>query len=420
MILQDGDEPTRGGQRAVERGDGAGAAVGYTLADVQTTGLILGAVRRGGQLAILALGRHPRLAVELAGGGGAQIAGGGVDHAVRHLHLGEHLLLHGQQALVLLVGVLLTGVNEHLHLVELVDADDAGRVLAGGAGLAAVAGAPAAVAQRAVGQIQDLVLMHAGERHLGGADQVLVVRLAQAVDLIGMGVEEAGAAHDLGAHQRRGDGQREAVGLGLVDGHGQHGDLQARHGAAQEVEAGAGDLSAAAGVDAGHQRAERHMVLRLEALRREVARGADLLDDHVVVLAALRRLGLDDVRQLPHGGGVFLGRGVGRGLELGDLLAELLGLGDQRGLLVRRRGGDLLADLLLLGAGGLELLERGAAHLVGAQHLVHQLNGLAALALGFAHHIGMFTDELDIKHGSQTSAASRHWPPTVRHACRYR
>ena len=79
--------------------------------------------------------------------------------------------------------------------------------------------------------------MHAGERHLGGADQVLVVRLAQAVDLIGVGVEEAGAAHDLGAHQRGGDGQREAVGLGLVDGHGQHGDLHARHGATQEVEA---------------------------------------------------------------------------------------------------------------------------------------------------------------------------------------
>ena len=79
-----------------------------------------------------------------------------------------------------------------------------------------------------------------------------------------------------------------------------------------------------------------------------------------------------------------------------------------------------LPDLLLLGAGGLELLERAAAHLVGAQHLVHELDGLAALALGFAHHIGMFTDELDIKHGSKTSAASRHWPPTVRHACRYR
>ena len=110
----------------------------------------------GGELAVAALGRDPRLGVELAGCGGAEIAGGGVDDAVRHLDLGEHLLLHAQQVLVLLVGVLLLGVDEHLHLVELVHADDAGGVLACCAGFTAVAGAPAAVAQRAVLKVQDL------------------------------------------------------------------------------------------------------------------------------------------------------------------------------------------------------------------------------------------------------------------------
>ena len=98
--------------------------------------------------------------------------------------------------------------------------------------------------------------MHAGERHLGGADQVLLVGLAQAVDLIGVGVQEAGAAHHFRAHQRRGDGEREAVLLGLVHGHGEHGDLHAGDHAAQEVEAGAADLDAAAHVDAGHAGAE--------------------------------------------------------------------------------------------------------------------------------------------------------------------
>ena len=103
-----------------------------------------------------------------------------------------------------------------------------GSILACGTGLAAVAGGPTAVAQRAVAEVEDLVLVHAGERHFGSADQVLVIGLAQTVDLVGVGVQEAGAAHDLGAHQRRGDGQREAVLFGLVHGHGEHGYLPVR------------------------------------------------------------------------------------------------------------------------------------------------------------------------------------------------
>ena len=43
---------------------------------------------------------------------------------------------------------------------------------------------------------------------------------------------------------------------------------------------------------------ELDVVARLEALGREVARGADLLEHHVVVLAADRHAGLDEVRQL--------------------------------------------------------------------------------------------------------------------------
>ena len=250
--------------------------------------------------------------------------------------------------------------------------------------------------------------MHAGERHLGGADQVLLVRLAKTVDLVGVGVEEAGAGHDLGTHQRRGDGEHEAVLLGLIDGHGQHGDLHAGDRAAQEVEAGAADLDAAAHVDTGHAGAEGQVVFRLEAFGREVAGLADLLDDNVIVLAAFRGLGFDDVRQLPHGGGVFLGGGVRGGLVFGDLGGQLLGLRDQRGLLIGGRGGDLLADLLLLGAGLLELLERGATGLVGAQHLVDQFDGFAALALGFLDNVSMFANELNIKHVPNTTAVSRH------------
>ena len=313
---------------------------------------------------------------------------------------------------MLLVGVLLLGVNEHLHLVELVDADDAGSILACGTGLAAVAGGPTAVAQRAVAEVEDLVLVHAGERHFGSADQVLVIGLAQTVDLVGVGVQEAGAAHDLGAHERRGDGQREAVLFGLVHGHGEHGNLHAGHLATQEIEAGAADLDAAAHVDAGHAGAEGQVVLGLEAFGREVANLANLLDDHVVILAAFGSFGLHDVGELPHGGGVFLGCGIGLGLVFGDLLGQFLGLGDELGLLVRRGGGDLLADFLLLGASLFEGLQRLTTCGVGGEHFVDELHGLAALALGFLDDIGVFTDELNIKHGHQTSRVSRHrqWP----------
>ena len=250
--------------------------------------------------------------------------------------------------------------------------------------------------------------MHAGERHFGGADQILVVRLAQAVDFVGVGVEEAGAAHYFRTHQRRGDGQGEAMFLGLVDGHGEHCDLHAGHLAAQEVEAGAADLHAALHIDTGHAAAERQVVLRLEAFGCEITDLADLLDHDVVVLATFRSFRLDDVGQLPHGGGVFLGCGVGCGLVFGDLLGEFLGCGDQLGLFVGGGGGDLLADLLLLRAGSFEFLQRGTANLVGAQHLVDQFDRFATLTLGFLDNVSMFTNELNIKHASQPSAESRH------------
>jgi hypothetical protein len=64
-------------------------------------------------------------------------------------------------------------VGEHLDLVELVHPDDAAGVLAVAAGLAAEAGREAGVAQRQL--VDDLAGVEAGERHLGGADEVEVV-----------------------------------------------------------------------------------------------------------------------------------------------------------------------------------------------------------------------------------------------------
>lgn len=73
VVLEDSNQPTGGGQRTVQRGNGAGTAIFHTFANVQTTRLVFGAVGGGGQLAVAALGRNPSLAVELTSRGGAQI-----------------------------------------------------------------------------------------------------------------------------------------------------------------------------------------------------------------------------------------------------------------------------------------------------------------------------------------------------------
>src|SRR3954452_11225189 len=154
VVLQDGDEPARRAERAVEcRHRARARAARVALPGVQPARLVRGAVRGRRELAVLALRRHPRLAVELAGCRATEIAGRGVDDAVGHLDLGQHLALPPEQALVLGLGVLGTAVAEHLDLVELVDADDAAGVLAVRSGLAAVAGRPAGIPLRALRQV---------------------------------------------------------------------------------------------------------------------------------------------------------------------------------------------------------------------------------------------------------------------------
>ena len=106
------------------------------------------------------------------------------------------LLLDREQPLVLGARLVGRARSEHLDLVELVHAEDAARVLAGGAGLAAEAGREAGVAERQRRRVEDLAGVQRGQRDLRGADQVQVV-LGQAVDLLlGVG-QEAGAVQRL-------------------------------------------------------------------------------------------------------------------------------------------------------------------------------------------------------------------------------
>ena len=99
---------------------------------------------------------------------------------------------------------------EHLHLVELVHAEDPARVFPGRAGLAAEAGREAGVAQRQPLGLEDLLGVQRRERDLGGADEEQLV-LRQRVDLLlGVG-QEAGPVQRLLAHEHRRDHRLEAM-----------------------------------------------------------------------------------------------------------------------------------------------------------------------------------------------------------------
>ena len=160
------------------------------------------------------------------------------------------------------LGLLRRAVDEPLDLVELVHPDDAAGVLAVAARLAAEARRPTGVAQRAVGQVEDLVGVVAGQRHLGGADEIEVVGL-EPVDLLGVRAEESGARHDLRPHQHRRNHQREAVLRRQLRGQLQQPELQQRAGAGEEVEPRAGHLRAALHVDQPERLAELDVVLRV-------------------------------------------------------------------------------------------------------------------------------------------------------------
>ncbi|GAA2858451.1 hypothetical protein GCM10020220_054520 [Nonomuraea rubra] len=267
---------------------------------------------------------------------------------------------------MLLLGVLGAHVREHLDLVELVHPDDAPGVLAVRARLAAEARRPARVTQRQLVGVEDLLGVVAGQRHLGGADEVEVV-LGEAVDLLVVGHVEAGALHGLRLDEHRRDHRREPGLDRLLHGHVEQAELQPRADALEEEEARARDLGAPLHVDGAKGLAQLQVVLRLEVERAGLA---VRLEHDVVVLAAVRGRLLDDVRhrleQVVQLRAQLLGLGLG-GL---DLAREVLGPLEQRGLLLALRLGDRLAHALLLGAQRLERGQRGSAALVEVEQRV--------------------------------------------------
>src|SRR5439155_18042107 len=119
-----------------------------TEADLQPPRLKVGRVRAGRDLAVALLAREPRLDVVLPRRRRAEVARGNVDDAVGQADRLDELLLDCQQPVVFVPGLLRPAVDEHLDLVELVDAEHPARVLPRRARLAAEAGRIAGVVER--------------------------------------------------------------------------------------------------------------------------------------------------------------------------------------------------------------------------------------------------------------------------------
>jgi hypothetical protein len=112
---------------------------------------------------------------------------------------------------VLGVGVFGAGELDQLDLLELVLADDAARVFAGGAGLGAEAGGVGGEADGQARVVEDLVAVEVGDGDLGGGDEpVVVVFELAAGDGFGVGI---GAAEEVFGELGQLAGAEEGLGV---------------------------------------------------------------------------------------------------------------------------------------------------------------------------------------------------------------
>jgi len=162
--------------------------------------------------------------------------------------------------------------DDHLfHLVELVNAIETCRFLAGRTRLASKAGAHRAVAQGKSGGIDDLVGMQSHEPDFSGAGQKEIVSraalaLLEVVGLLAAEGEEPGADHALLAHDDGHTHRGEAAAIDHeIEGVSKHRLMQAHAHAREHIVARAGHLHAALEVGKAEIAHELDMRLRSES-----------------------------------------------------------------------------------------------------------------------------------------------------------
>ena len=141
------------------------------VARIHAAGLEIAADRAGADLAIGALPGQPDLDVIGLLRGEAHVAGREHDGAEGKLESFQHVLGAFCHALMLFRRLLRRGDGDELDLVELMLADHAAGVFAGGAGLGAEAWRAGGDADGELGLVDDVFADEIGERHFGGGDE---------------------------------------------------------------------------------------------------------------------------------------------------------------------------------------------------------------------------------------------------------
>ena len=118
-----------------------------------------------------ALPRQPDLDVVGLLRGKAHVAGAQGHHAVVQAEPAQHFLGAGQHALVLVFGLLRRGDRDQFHLGELMLADHAAGVLAGGARFGAEARRQRGQPHRQRVFVEDGLAHEIGQRDFGGGDE---------------------------------------------------------------------------------------------------------------------------------------------------------------------------------------------------------------------------------------------------------
>src|SRR3954471_24139422 len=170
--LHHGDQRTADrNTRAVERMHKARRAAFRPAARIHAPRLEVAAVRAGGNLAVHALPRQPHLDVIGLLRREAHVAGAQRYDAIVQAKPSENFFGTGEHSLMLVFRLLRRRDRHQLHLVELMLADHAARVLAGRARFGTEAGRVGRDAPRQFGFVDDGFADEIGERDFGGGDE---------------------------------------------------------------------------------------------------------------------------------------------------------------------------------------------------------------------------------------------------------
>src|SRR5690606_2457417 len=165
--------------------------------------------------------------------------------------------------------------DDLLHLVELMDAIEPARVASGRSGLAAIARRHARVELRKLCFVEDLAAVIRGDRDLRRPDEKELVALA-CVGLLLPAGKVRGAFERLASNEGRDDHRHEALLDELHDRVPEHGELEERAIALEDVHARSRELRRARDVDDVELLAELEMIAELEVRLRRLAPASDL------------------------------------------------------------------------------------------------------------------------------------------------